>query len=738
MTQDGEPSTLKSPERDGKPNIKFWLSQLEAARSAAKPSIDATRDAWAEYLGSDTKLPTEKGSTKQRGARNPVFWASIRMIKPGVYSRTPIPLAEKIFDSLPDPIARRGCIYLERLAVHLMRSVAFDRVQYTTCDHFLLGGRTTNRVLIESEVSSTPKKDYYTQTQVPGPDGQPQVVWVAPSGEPLQPDAELYQDEQGYYVESADENLEHVCVQLVPIHFEDILHTPNARHWEEIDWIAFRSLLTRREAEERFGKEIAADLKFSAITDGENENKAADNALPTEYATIWEIWDKSKKQVYWYCEGSTDDFVDIKDDPYNLVGFFPCPSFMLGTVGPDHLYAVPDYIQLKPFIDALHGLAERVRRLVKSTKRRGVFDASIPELKDLDSQAGEGEFIGVNNFAGQITGKGGLETVVQFFPVEKLVDAVQELTQVQQMYEDKFYESYGVPDILRGVSDPEETAAAQQQKGQFLSLRFSHIQKEFQRLNRDDIELMCDLALKAFPEEKLMDIMGVRLDDPNEQMMWPQVLALLRDDEERKIRIDIETDSTITMNQNAEIEQRSYLAKTLFEGLQAISQTEQSNRTMLPVAMQTLLYVVRGLQQGKQIEESLEQGLQAALQSQQPEPDPAMQKAQKDIQIAQVKAQADIAVQNAKTQADIYREDRKALHDMQLEQADAAHQQQLKQLEADLKLLQAKLSFALEGQKASNDSETKRMEVAVKAEQKPVPQQQTLHVQTAPVIQVMR
>lgn len=787
-----ENSTSSSePElKDGKPNIYYWLSALRASNEMARPSRKVAKRAWDEYLANSYKFPSVKEPISTAKAKYPVWWSSIRTMQPALYSRTPVTTVERSFNDAQDNIARIASIALQRLGNYLIRSCPFDRVQYATRDDFFMAGKATNRVRFDSKVSETPTKVYYTQipdpnapaapppvappmpapgAPPPGPPGgmappgappgmplgqppmpgamapvpfpaAPQMIWVDDKQQPLPEGAELQEDENGSYAEGIEEAIEYTCCELIPVYYYDILHTPNARYWEEIDWIAFKWSMTRKEAEERFGEKKANDLTYVPFLHSEQEDKkdsgaTKDGAATLLCATGWEIWDKKKKQVLWVDQSYKKDFLDIKEDPYELEGFFPCPPFILGTIGAEDLYAVPDFAQLEPMILQIDAMARRLQGLIRATRRKGVFSANIPELADLANSLSETEFIGIKNYA-ELLGDGGLDKVVKFFPTEEFVAAASEMAEALQLYEQKFYELFGLPDILRGVSDPTETAAAQQQKGKFLSLRFSAVQREFQRLVATDIELLCDLAIKKFPESKLKDVMGVHYMEPQDQEAWPQVLMLLRNDSERKVRIDIETDSTITMNQNEDIEQRNYLAKTVFEGLSAVAQASNENPTFGQVALKLLIYVTRGLRYGKEIEEELvtmAKEMQEA-QKQPPPPDPKIQVEQMKqqgkmqelqlsgqikqqemagnaqikqaemagkMQIEQMQAQADMATKQQSTQADIQREDIKAQAKMAIEDRMASLEAMIMQMRADLEervqITKAQTDIAVKG-----------------------------------------
>lgn len=670
-------------EDTSEPSIKFWISQIDAAKKAAKTYLENSRNAWEEYLGTRQNPSSYKIKigVPVDDARYPIFWSSVRTIQPALYSATPIIAVEKMFADLPDPVARDGCIFLERLSNYLMRCFPLDRVMYSTRDDFIITGKNTPRVCFESEISKYSDKQYYTLTEAQDSNGNVVQTWVNSEGEILEDPSTLKQDDTGSYTEEIEENLEKVYSKLLPVRYDDLLHTPNARHWEEIDWIAYKCMMLKADVRERFGSEIANEIPYTSQS--ANAGTEEKETLPSRYAHIWELWDKRSKKVFWIAEGYNAKFLDTKEDPYELPGFFPSPPFVLGTVGPDNLYAVPDFVQLRPLIDQLHGMSRRLRVLVRAARRRFVYDASITELEDVASSSSEAEGIGISMFQQQIVDKGGIDKVVQWFPLQDVVEAIQQMSQVMQQYADTFNEMWGIPDILRGATDPSETAAAQQLKGKYVSLRFSTVQREFQRMVRDSIEMVCDLALSKFPEEKLKEVMGIRFESEEVQARWPQTLLMLRNKEERKVRLSIQTDSTISMNDDIKAQQRSELAKTLFDGIQAVANVQQVSPSMTAVAAQTLEYVVRGLKDGKEVEDRLSAAIDQMLQPQQPPPPPP------DYQAAA----------------------------LQIEQQKVTSQSMANNADAQLKAQQQQIDYVLESNKAMNDIRVKMSELQLRAQE---------------------
>lgn len=645
-----------------------WKARIDAAKEGPRKNwLKDSDQAYDEYLA-EANRGEDGGRTHED--RYPLYWASLKSYQPMIYSRPGVPVAEKANDDLDDNVARLACVALEKAAKYLTRPASFHRAMCITRDTYLHSAKTAPRVMFEATITDEPVKVYYTQSEVVDPETQqPVMVWINDRGEMLTQDAEMLQDEQGIYMESPTEKLEKVEVFVDPLYREDYLHNPDARHEGEIWWKAFRACLDRREFAEKFGKEAAEGVTFGSKEDEKDRDGKA-NRNPK--AVVWEIWDSRERDVLFLPENGKSLLTPVggsDEDPYELAGFFPTPAFMLGTVGDKHMYPTPDYIQLRPMIEQLHGLYKRLRLLIRAVRRRGLFDSEIPELMALQDALDEAEYIGVPNFK-ELIGEGGLEKIVKHFPTGELSDAITETVGVSEQLEAKFDMLYGIPDIMRGSSDPNETASAQQQKGHYLSLRGSTPAQQFQEMLRETVEIMLDLAFKKFPESKLREITGASHWKPEDQQFWPQVLMLCQDDQDRQIRINIETDSTITANKNAEVEQKNYLAKTIFDGIQAIAAAAQAVPEMVAVGAEALLLVVQGTIFGKNVEESMKQAVEALKQPKQPEqapPDPAIQKAQIDqamqekelafktqeLKLESMLKQAEIQAMQAKTDAEI-------------------------------------------------------------------------------------
>lgn len=710
MANPGSPtSAIKDPEDEkGKPSYGYWLGQLEAYDRAARRSLKEAQEAWDEFTAGGRRVDAVSDIVKDDDARYPLYWSTSRVLRPALYSRTPIPVAEKAIDSLDDNVARLASICAERRAKYCIRSCEFDEVMRVTVDNFIHTGKATFRICFDSEIEEQDEKEAPAEEMPPPTAPQPELPPEAigqPNGDMGMgaTDPNSTGGDYGNMLPSApsapSEPKVKVKIELLPVHFKDIRHTPNARYDSEITWFSYDSWMTKQDVEERWDAEKAKRFNYTPLKESKKDTNQSseERGIPELGVTITEIWNKRKKQVYWLCKDYDGDegqkeFIEVKDDPYKLMGFVPSPRFMLGTHGPNNMFTVPDYTQLKPLFSQVHAMAARFRTTMRAARVVGLVDGSVPELKDMET-LGDSEFITLAKFQ-EIFANKKLEDLIEFFPTKELSEAAANLWQAVKEVEQAVYSLWGIPDILRGITDPNVTVEAQQQAGKFISGMFSSVQREFQRLVRDGIEMMVDMCSTLFPASKRLEIDGVQFMTPEDQQLWPQVDQLLQNDEERSIRIEIETDSTHTLNQNAEIEQANYLAKTLTDGFGAVATASAQNPLYGVAALKALLLVIAKVRTGKEIEEEIRPMVKMLeQQAQQPQPDPEAQKAQQQAQLEQVKSQAKMQIEQAKAQAQMQAENTRAQADIAIKnsetQGKAALQQQQAQHKAELAQIQA-------------------------------------------------
>jgi hypothetical protein len=287
-------------------------------------------------------------------------------------------------------------------------------------------------------------------------------------------------------------------------------------------------------------------------------------------------------------------------------------------------------------------LTARIANLTKALKMVGVYDSSQVALQNLLNSGMENIMIPVDSWAA-FAQTGGLKGATDMLPIGEVARTVISLYDARDRVRADMYEVTGLSDIIRGASDPNETATAQGIKAQWGSIRVRDRQQEVQRFARDVIRITAEIIGEMFEPQTIAQMSGIAEMPPDYQQLFPQAIELLRNHSARQFRIDVETDSTIAPDEQAEKAAVTELLSTVGGFLQASLPVVQAAPPLGPVIGEMLLYALRRFRAGRQMEQVVEQAMQQMMQppppAPPPQPDPTEQMR---AQAEQIKAEAGI------------------------------------------------------------------------------------------------
>jgi hypothetical protein len=154
---------------------------------------------------------------------------------------------------------------------------------------------------------------------------------------------------------------------------------------------------------------------------------------------------------------------------------------------------------------------------------RGVYDAKMPEMKDLLS-SDDNEMIPIQN--AQQWKDGGLDGAVSWFPVEKNAEILEALYAARDKQKAIIDELTGIADIMRGATDPNETLGAQELKSTYGSVRLQRMQKEVQRYARDVIRLAAAAMSQKFSPQTFTTMTELNFPTQQQKQMLQQMFAM--------------------------------------------------------------------------------------------------------------------------------------------------------------------------------------------------------------------
>lgn len=747
--------------------VAFWKDEIETYDRMFDKFLRRGRKIYKKYK--DVRTEREESMTKYN-----ILWANVQTRLPALYARNPKVQVERRFKD-KDPIGRIASEILERA------------IQFTL-DHCNDTWMTNRQCVLDVElpgracvwiryVPHLKKLELPAATALQGDVSSPATGLNQPQGPPQSPEA---QPAQGSEVDMAGEE---IGTDVVDPIMEEHLHYEETKldyvYWEDYghSWARFedeirgkwrRVYLDKDELKLRFG---ASDENPNGLTDEEIDQIPLDwspknlNDVKVKMpkggkkAIIYEIWDKLKGKVLWVCTNYPRK-LDERKDPLGLDGFFPTPRPLYANLCNDDLVPTPNFSQYQDQANEIDDLSGRITSITKALKVAGVRDASAEGLDRLLSEGVENQLVPITGWAATKE-KGGLAGTFELLPMDMIAETLGHLRDQRTAVIEDVYQLTGISDIVRGMSDPDETATAQQLKGQFSMLRIQDAQAEVQRFCRDQVVIIGQIVA-GYDIETLKQISGVKLltGDEKQQIQlqlaaqqrmaqmaqaaqaqaqqagppaggsppgahpgapgpvpgnlppgvgtpappagatgspppqsppappqatppapggmhpgapsspmtpapgqapispdkmkllelptWEEVEALLQNPVMREFRLDIETDSTIRMDEDAEKSARMELISAVGDFVQKMAEAGAQAPEILPMLGELLMFGIRGFKTARAVEQTFDDMMEALQKAAQTPKGPPPK-----VQEIQAQAAADQATAKVKAQTDL-------------------------------------------------------------------------------------
>ena len=430
---------------------------------------------------------------------------------------------------------------------------------------------------------------------------------------------------------------EYIGVEI--IYWKDFLFEPR-RAWEQVRWAGRVLNMSQDEAKAKWGDKVSLIQPAKGST-----GVAADQVTAGKVAVI-QMWDKDKKEVlHLTTEGK---ILDRTPDPYQLKDFFPCPKPLVASPPTNKFLPLPDYYIAQDQYMELDILYARINLIIEAVRVAGGYDSATPAIgRMLDGS--ENKLIPVDNWA-MFAEKGGIQGCISWYPVETITQVLSHLTGTYEFIKNQLFEVTGMADIVRGSTNEYETAAAQQIKAKFASVRMNGFQRDVGFFVRDVVRILGELMAQMYTDGKLSKVCG-QLPQDDQQFVQP-ALAILRDDFVASYNIDIETDSLTQADWALQSEERMEFVSTLSSFLQSALPAAEASPELGPIFVQIIKFASVGFKGSTELEGALDaafNNLMAASEQKKANPQPSPE--QIKAETAQKESEARINEINAKTQA---------------------------------------------------------------------------------------
>jgi len=623
---------------------QYWQMELESADQAEKDWRDRGRAVVARYRDDRSADSFGAGLYKQFN----ILWSNTETMKGALFARMPKADVRRRYSD-NNPVNRQTAIILERALQYGNEVYSADKPIKAALEDYLLPGRG--------------------------------VVWVVYEPILITETIQLESiDETGNLI-TIDQEEERIADQrcyFEYVNWEDYRESP-AKRPEDVYWKARRHLLTRDELIEK-GFKNASNIPLNWSPEP-SEGYSEEYSEVFSRAEVWEIWDKYKEKRYFVSKGYNDILAE-DDDPYGLEKFFPCPDSLVAIRTNETSVPIPEFTLYQDQADELDRITTRISNLIEGLKRRGVYDASVPELSHL-ADAGDNDFVPSENFA-QLAQKGGLSAVFQQEDIAPIAQVLAGLYQQRGQILDTIYQITGISDLIRGSTKASETATAQQLKAQFGSMRMRKKQNEIAEYVRDLFRIKAEIIAEHYEPEVLSAMTSLQV--------TPEIMQILRDDKLRSYSIDIESDATIFTDEQEEKKTRIEFIQSFGGYLERAVSIATRSPDLTPVAFQALRFLMGAWKVGRNFEDVIDQTesrlIQQAQAMKQAGPQPT-----ENERIATQKMQTEMAKEKLKQEgklADIQSKERamgnKIASETQSSEARSQAKKELALLQSDMKI----------------------------------------------------
>lgn len=635
-----------------------------------------------DKLFADMSMLAREGSSREMK----IFWANLEVLNPSVYSRPPTPVVAAKFKDRK-PLVNKAAEVLERC---LLSAFEKEDVHQTI-------------KMVRDDMNRNARG----------------VAWVR------------YEERDGEQ-----------SVRIEHIDRRDFAHD-QARKWKEVGWVARAAYLTREEMRARF-EPVSGNLYLKAeYKTRKGEKEDPEDKAAEKKAQVWEIWHKARGVVAWWSPG-LDQVLDIMDPPVMLEGFFPCPRPAYGTLQPRSLKPIPDMAYYADQLEEINALTARIGALQEALKLKGFYSAGAEEVGDAIEAAiratdDNAILIPVSN-VGHLGG--GMKDALVWMPLNEVVNAIQAAVLLRKQLIEDVYQLTGLSDIMRGATDPNETLGAQQLKSQYGSIRVREKQEEIVRVCRDIARITGEIVAENFSPENIMamsqyesapmraqveqqigqikmkvaqlaqDPAAVQAAQQNpqqaqqilqqanqavmqlqQQITMDQIVELLRNERMRAFMLEIETDSTINVEEDAAKQRTTEFLGALATALSQLAPMVAAQPQSAEFAGEVLKFAVQPFRAGRALDQAIDDFIEKVKQqSAQPKPNPEQQKAEQELKMKQEEHAAELKKteqQMAMKQQEHNMRMAELQLELQVEQARAANALRVQELKAETAVIQA-------------------------------------------------
>jgi len=639
----------------------FWRDKLSNSIEESKEYIDEAEKVIKIFKGQNYNVNLTGNLSQTVKPVYNILYSNVETLKPLIFSRLPNPRVRKR-NLEKNNINKLISIILERNIKRVLEETDAQNIIEQARDDYLVTKRGLVKVLFEQEIITT-------QEEIKTP------IIDEETGEIAGEDLQIMEQEE----------LGEKKIMLEYVAWKDVVFSC-AGKWEDVDWVAFRHYFNKDELKKRFGRK-ANVINLDNEVDPNTLKSGDEKDSLFKKAEVWEIWDKETKKVYFFCSGYDKGLLKTVDDSYNLNNFFNVPRPLGIDSGFDKVNCpIPDYKYYEEQAKELDKISNRIIAILPYMSMGGVYcDSLTTEEAETFLQAIE-KYSPV-----KMPPDADLNKLIKERDLSKLAGVLTTLYAERQQTIKAIQEITGLSDIVRGQTVAQETATAQELKGNFAISRLQPMQQEMEFFCRDIVRIIAELLaenydiielvqaaglkifdmdeltkkfteeLEGLPEEEFSQALMVKLKPYINEIKAGQATTInnmieaakiMKSDKLRGWAIEVETDSTIKVDQNAEKQVALDFANALSTVSQQFLPLLQAGVISRDAFKSLLSFIMRRFEGSEEVEELLDD---EETEKTNPENEMQRQMAQKQIEfqereiaLKEYEAQSKAAYENRK------------------------------------------------------------------------------------------
>lgn len=615
-----------------------WTVEFAAARSFLKKWHESADLCVKAFLDQRAVMANEE---KERHVN--LFWANVLTQMALMYGKMPEVDVSRRYNDAKDQQARiAGPIILQRL---LNTDIERDEdgyrkaLRHALCD-YLIVGFCNARVRYTAEFEEQDAAERMEEETTKGVDDdrdEGAEGELGPEGD--EPVLEKRVDSEDILTDY--------------IYWKDQLWSPS-RTFEEWRWWAYRTLMSRDEVQKRFGRRIAQSVPYNAKSIRYTDEEVSNNDVFSR-VEVWEVWNKEDKKVYWFVEGF-NEILDVREDPYQLRGFWPFPEPLMANLTTLAALPKPDYALAQDLYQEVNELSTRIGLLLKALKVAGVYDKRNEPIQRLLTEGRENILIPVERWDA-LAEKGGIKGVVDWFPTEQVVSALEQLRNQRQESMQILYQVTGQSDLMRGETMGDQSATEAAAKTRYGSARVQYRQDEFARFASGLQQLRAELISKLYDPATIIKRSNVLMTNDAQEAM--DAVRMLKS-EFPSYRIVVRPEALAQQDFAALQNERTQFLTAFSSLMRDAAPAVQQLGPMAGLVIGELVkWAIAGFRGAKEVEGILDKAIQQMQQQMQQGGSPGAQQPPSPevlkMQAQQQKAQLDLQKETLKHQMDLQR-----------------------------------------------------------------------------------